>query len=100
MTNRVSKRLVTFRNPFFLESLEEEWPAGDYTIETEEEPLDGLSFHAYRRIRTTMIIYPKRGRNPHGNTRLIAIDPSELDAALARDRFPIERAENEGMSGT
>lgn len=100
MTNRVSKRLVTFRNPFFLESLEEEWPAGDYTIETEEEPLDGMSFQAYRRIRTTMIIYPKRSRISHGRARLITVDAAELDAALARDRGPIERAENEGMPGT
>ena len=35
MTNRVSKRLVTFRKPFRLDSIERQWPAGNYTIVVE-----------------------------------------------------------------
>ena len=98
VTNRISKQLVTFRSPFFLESLEEEWPAGKYTIETEEEPLDSVSFLAFRRISTTMIIHAKHGQRT--TTRFISIDPAELAAAQARDQRPLDRAENEGMTGT
>jgi hypothetical protein len=98
MTNRISKQLVTFRNPFFLESLEEEWPAGDYTIETEEEALDSQSFLAFRRIRTTMIVYPKAGRSRQTGTKFIGIDPVELAAALTRDQALTEQAGNQGMT--
>jgi hypothetical protein len=96
MTHRVSKHLVTFRSAFFLDSLEDKWPAGDYTIETEEELIDGSSFQTFRSVRTTMIIYPKPGRR--NGTKFISIDPADLAAALARDQIPLTRAENEGMS--
>ena len=96
MHNRVSKHLVTFKSAFYLDSLEDEWPAGDYTIETEEELIDGSSFQTFRSVRTTMIIYPKPGRR--NGTKFVSIDPAELAAALARDQIPLTRAENEGMS--
>ncbi|WP_065383260.1 MULTISPECIES: hypothetical protein [unclassified Hyphomonas] len=96
MTNRISKQLVTFRSPFYLDSLEEEWPAGNYTIETEEEPLDSPSFLAFRRINTTMIVHTKRGARTQ--TRFVNIDPAELADALARDQRPLDRADNEGMA--
>jgi hypothetical protein len=96
MANRISKHLVTFRSPFYLDSLEEEWPAGHYTIETEEEPLDSPSFLAFRRIATTMIVHTKRGQRTQ--TKFIAIDPAELADALARDQQPLDRADNEGMA--
>jgi hypothetical protein len=97
MTNRISKQLVTFRSPFYLDSLEDEWPAGNYTIETEEEPLDSPSFLAFRRVCTTMIVHTKhRGRT---QTTFVVIDPADLAAAQARDQQPLNRAENEGMTG-
>lgn len=96
MTNRVSKRLVTFQKPFSLDSIERQWPAGDYTIETEEEPLDSNSFVAYRTICTTMILRPPSGKS--GRHIFIEIDASELDAALLRDREAEGRANSEGLS--
>lgn len=95
MKNRINKHLVTFQNPFSLDSIEGEWPAGDYTIETEEEPLDSMAVLAFRRISTTLVIRPPAGRP--GNTHFLTVDPSELDDALARDQQAIQRAENEGM---
>ena len=84
MTQRISKQLVTFRQPFFLESIEGEWPAGDYTIETEEESIDSVSFLAFRRVGTTMIVHTRRnGRARH---QYVVIDPAELDAAISRDQ--------------
>lgn len=96
MTNRLTKKLVTFRNPFVLESHDQTWPAGDYTIETEEEPLNSRSFLAYRKIATTMVVRSRTGKRTR--TQFVEIDSAELDAALARDTESIERAENEGMT--
>jgi hypothetical protein len=83
MKSRLQKSLVTFAHPFRLDSVELDLPAGGYTIETEEEALEGLTFLAYRRIATTLIVYAPR-HNP-GPTRYYTIDPAELGAAQARD---------------
>jgi len=104
MPNRTTKRLVSFRQPFVLTSHDEVWPAGDYTIETEEAPLEGLTFVAYRRVETIMVVRPATGKK--GVAQFITIDPLELDAALLEDRKSADhvdvedaqgRAENEGM---
>lgn len=96
LTNRVSKRLVTFKNPFSLDSIERQWPAGNYTIETEEEPLDSNSFIAYRTICTTMILHLPAGKS--GKHLFIEIDASELDAALRRDREADGDSQDESLS--
>ena len=96
MTNRVSKRLVTFTKPFRLDSIERQWPAGDYTIETEEEPLDNKSALAYRTICTTMILHPPSGKP--GRHVFIEIEASELSEALSRDREEQGQSQSEGLS--
>ncbi|MFN3609229.1 MAG: hypothetical protein ACK4Y9_09210 [Hyphomonas sp.] len=96
MSNRVSKRLVTFKKPFRLDSIERQWPAGDYTIETEDEPLDSKSSVAYRTICTTMILHPPSGKS--GRHIYIEIEPAELDAALKRDREDQDLAQSEGLT--
>jgi hypothetical protein len=96
MKTRINKRLVTFLSPFSLDSLNADLPAGDYTIETLEETVSGPSFRTYRGLTTTMIVRPKHGTR--GLTQFLEIDPTELDAALARDALPIQRAENEGLN--
>ncbi|MFC7291134.1 hypothetical protein [Hirschia litorea] len=83
MANRISKRLVTFHRPFSLPSLDRTWPAGDYTIETEEEQQDKTSDKAYLHIATIMVVRPAAGLR--GTTQFIEIDPTELEAALALD---------------
>ena len=47
---------VTFLHAFSLAGLEEELGPGTYTVETIEEPIDGLSFVAYRRVSTTIVL--------------------------------------------
>ena len=86
MTIRTSKKTVTFRRPFVLGGLDEVLPAGTYSVETDEELLEGISFPAYRRVSTLIRLQAKSG-NPH-LTRALTIDPNELDAALERDRAP------------
>jgi hypothetical protein len=94
--------------------LNEVLPAGDYSVETEEELVEGISYVAYRRTAIVLRLHAKSG--PSHLTRALVIDPDELDAALAReqataeapagatkprqeeiDRRAVDRAEDEGM---
>ena len=83
MTVRTTKKCVTFAKPFTLGDFDEVLPPGTYDVETDEELLEGLSFHAYRRI-LTLIHLPAKSGHP-GLSRTLTIDPNELDAALKRD---------------
>ncbi len=83
MTVRTSRKTVTFTRPFSVSGIDEMQPAGTYTVETDEEELPGLSFPAYRRIATLILL---RSRY-HGRVveEVVDIDPLELQAAQARD---------------
>jgi len=83
MTMRTAKRTVTFARPFMLGAFSEQFPAGCYSIETDEELLDGMYFPAYMRGTTVMQLIPNRCRP--GVTEYAAIDPYQLEAALALD---------------
>jgi hypothetical protein len=74
---------VTFRYAFVLKGLDERQPPGTYEVETDEEPIQGLSFLAYRRVATAIRI-PMAGRGA-GSSQTFTIDPRDLEAARARD---------------
>ena len=80
MMNRTRLSNVIFARPFTLSGIEGTRSAGTYTIEIEEEQLQGLSFLAYRRRRTAILIPPERGSMVVAQA--VPIDPSELDAAI------------------
>jgi hypothetical protein len=81
MTLRTSNKTVTFRRPFWLQSVDRTLPAGNYRVVTDEELIEGLSFPAYRRI-STMIFVPA----PSGSAvEMATVDPLDLEAALAQD---------------
>jgi hypothetical protein len=61
----------------------EQFPAGRYSIETDEELLDGMYLPAYMRGTTAMQLVADR-RRP-GITEPVVINPFQLDAALALD---------------
>ena len=86
MTTRTSKKNVTFRRPFILDEFDEVLPVGAYSVETDEELLEGISCPAYRRILTVTHLHAKPGHP--GLTQTLTIDPNELDAALKRDQAP------------
>ena len=90
MTIRTSKKTVTFERPFALGGLDEVLPAGSYLVETDEEPLAGLSFSAYRRKQTVIYLQTKPGNRTQ--TRALTVDPDELEAALERDKAPLTDA--------
>lgn len=76
---------VTFRHGFALKDVARTLPPGTYRVDIEEEPIDGLSFLAYRRL-ATFIRVPVPGRS--GTIENLLIDPKELDRALERDAAP------------
>ena len=84
MAIRTTKNTVIFNKPFILGGLDEMLPAGAYSVETDEELLEGISFPAYRRILTLIHLHSSPDRP--GVTETLTIDPNELDAALKRDR--------------
>lgn len=84
MTVRTSRKTVTFAQPFALSGIDGVQPAGTYTVETDEELLPGLSFPAYRRI-ATLIVLRSRGGGP---VEVANIDPLELQAAQEREASP------------
>jgi hypothetical protein len=83
MTVRTSRKTVTFKQPFSLSGIDEEQPAGTYTVETDEELVPGVSFPAYRRIASLIFL---RSQSGGAVVEEIAnIDPLELQAAQERD---------------
>jgi hypothetical protein len=60
MTIRSRREVVTFKHPFRIRGVDRLLPAGDYEVITDEESIDGLSFEAFRRV-ATLIIVPKEG---------------------------------------
>jgi hypothetical protein len=86
MTRTISKT-VTFARPFALSGLDGVRPAGTYAVETDEELIPSLSLTAYRRTATWLRLPGRRAgaELSTGFSEVVAIDPVELDAALARD---------------
>lgn len=82
MKIRTTYRTLSFAHPFQLKDMDVPRPAGDYIVETDEERLQDLSFTAYRRVATRLLL-PSTPGAFLGET--IEVDPLELDAAEARD---------------
>jgi hypothetical protein len=83
MNLRTTSRTITFAQPFSLPGLDETQPAGTYTIQTDEELIEGLSFLAYRRVATVIFLPLRHGGI--GSVQVIPVTPQDLDAAQARD---------------
>jgi hypothetical protein len=76
---RTTRETVTFDRPFSLSAVDEVQPAGTYTVEIDEELIEGLSFLAYRRIATTIYLPLRPGGA--GSVQAVKVDPQELAAA-------------------
>ena len=80
MTVRTKTRDVTFHRPFSLKGVDAALPAGTYSVETDEELLEQLSFTAYHRVATSIRV--PTGGNSY---QIFRVDPEDLDAAEKRD---------------
>ena len=56
MTIRTIRRTIPFRRPFYLKGVDRLLPVGDYSVVTDEELIEGLSFSAYHRVSTTIFV--------------------------------------------
>ncbi|MGQ7794566.1 hypothetical protein ACUN0C_19350 [Faunimonas sp. B44] len=72
---------MTFHRPFSIKGLDGVLPPGTYTVETEEELLDQLSFTAYRRVAASIRV--PTGGNSY---QVFRVDPTDLAVAEEQDR--------------
>ena len=79
MPIRTTSKTVTFKRPFIIGGFDRLQAAGTYTVDTEEEQLDAISFPAWKRTATVMEV------KKDGATEYQRIDPTELHEALMRD---------------
>ncbi|WP_299987014.1 hypothetical protein [uncultured Ruegeria sp.] len=83
MLTRSIRSKVTFTNAFRLGNSDIVFPAGGYEILFEEELLQGVSFEAYRRTATYLMV---RGRGSHvGQTTMHMTTQKDLEHAVACD---------------
>ena len=61
MTIRSRRETITFKHPFRIKGIDRQLPAGGYEVITDEEMIEGLSFAAFRRV-ATMIMVPATAR--------------------------------------
>jgi hypothetical protein len=89
MTIRSRREIVTFKHPFQIRGVDRLLPAGAYEVITDEEMIEGLSFAAFRRV-ATMIMVPAAASR--GSTmEMISIgsvdlsDVQRIDASAPND---------------
>jgi hypothetical protein len=83
MLTRSIESTIHFSQPFRLTQFDRAQPAGSYHLITEEEQLEGLSFAAFRRVRT--LLYLPANALPGRAREVIDVDPNELAVALVVD---------------
>jgi len=89
MTMRSRREAITFLHPFRIKGIDRLLPPGAYQVITDEELIEGLSFPAFRRV-ATMIMVP--AAPPRSSTmEMISIgsvdlsDAQRIDASAPRD---------------
>ena len=83
MTERLTHRAVVFARSFALPGIDGALPPGSYDVETIEEPIEGVTMRAWRRVSTSIALPA-----PHisaGARQTTIVDPADLAAALSKD---------------
>ena len=92
MSTRSFRSTVTFTNAVILPGYSDELCEGNYEVVAEEELLQGISFEAYRRTATYLIV---RGKGSQaGRTERRPITEKDLEQALRRDRVLTQNENN------
>ena len=79
MTTRTTGKTVRFHHAFTMAGSDGSYPAGEYLVQTDEELLEQMSFPAWKRVATTILL------QDGATTRSLLIDPAELERMLERD---------------
>jgi hypothetical protein len=82
MTMRSRHETVTFQHPFRIRGIDRLLPPGSYEVITDEEMIEGLSFPAFRRV-ATMIMVPAAAQN--SAMELVSIGSVDLADAQRMD---------------
>ena len=83
MTMRSRWETITFKHPFRIKGVDRLLSAGAYEVITDEEMIEGLSFAAFRRV-ATMIVVPAAA--PRSSTmEMISIGSVDLSDAQRLD---------------
>ena len=86
MTIRSQRETITFQHSFRIRGIDRLLPPGAYEVITDEEMIEGLSFPAYRRV-ATMIMVPAGG----SAMEMVSIgsvdlsDAQRIDASMSRE---------------
>jgi hypothetical protein len=84
MITRTRRTTSSFLRPFRLRGVDHLLPPGTYEVLTEEELIEDLSFPAYRRVSTVMVV-PGLSASA---LEMVTIDPIDLAAAQDLDASP------------
>ena len=87
MTMRSRRETVTFRHPFQIRGVDRLLPPGAYEVVTDEEMIEGLSFPAFRRV-ATMIMVPAVQNSAMEMISIGSVDLSDaqrVDASAPRE---------------
>jgi hypothetical protein len=87
MTMRSRRETVTFRHPFQIRGVDRLLPPGAYEVVTDEEMIEGLSFPAFRRV-ATMIMVPTVQNSAMEMISIGSVDLSDaqrMDASAPRE---------------
>ena len=76
----ITRTVVTFLRPFQLSNFETPEPPGAFEVDIDNERIEGVSSVAHRHVATYIYLPGASG------TRMVLVDPGELNAALERDR--------------
>jgi hypothetical protein len=89
MSTRTRRETVHFKHPFRIKGIDRLLPPGSYEVVTDEEQIEGLSFPAFRRVATTIMV---PGVPPHqSSTEMISISSVGLSDAQRIDAStPVE----------
>ena len=83
MTTRSRRETITFLHSFRIKGIDRLLRPGAYEVITDEEMIEGLSFAAYRRV-ATMILVPSAP--PHSSaTEMISVGSVDLSDAQRVD---------------
>jgi hypothetical protein len=80
---RTTHTTIAFRRPFIIAGFDAGLPAGNYLVDVDEEPIEGLSFLAHRRVGA--ILYLPAGSTAGTCRYAVPMTTADLDAAVRRD---------------
>lgn len=86
MTSRTTQTVVSFSSPFRLPGFDTAQPAGEYRVDYDEEPIDGLSRLAWRRVGAFIHLPAIATRS--STQQMMPIHLSDLENALEKDHNP------------